>query len=108
MFQDIGYGLLDICHDLLRAASYHTLAKAVSAVHGAAVRGKHQYRLRILMLESLQFCIGTFAAGVECAGKIHFQEGGNAHLPDRVIGIIWIDKGQIVTWNGHRIFVQHF
>ncbi|MPN23693.1 hypothetical protein SDC9_171086 [bioreactor metagenome] len=60
------------------------------------------------MLKSLQPGIGFLAAGVECAGKIHFQEGGNAHLPDRVIGIIWIDKRQIVTWNGHGIFVQHF
>ena len=73
----------------------------MSAVHGAAVRGKDQSSLCILVLKSCLNSVVGFAAGVEITGKISFCKGRDTHTADGIRRVVFVDQGEIVFGNRH-------
>ena len=97
---------LNVFHNLIHTAvqflvgeTHQPLAEAVAAVHGALVSREEQNGLGVFVLDALQFGVVRLAAGVKGSAGVKFVRRGDAHPPDRIMGIGFIHKGQVIGSN---------
>ena len=104
----IVFNIFNAAHDLFHGNVLIMLARepssgTVPAIHGALVRNKKQYPIRITVGHPRHRAEFIFRQGIRIfiRGKMQFIGSGNRLFPDRVVGIVKVDQRKIIGSHRH-------
>jgi len=82
------------------------LAEAVTAEACALVRYEQERGVRILVLQSGQWCVARLIGGIERAEVLELTRVGNDKAANRVVGVVPVDELQVVVVRPKREAVR--